>query len=235
MQRPLDHHSLGHVEHHSARPACGVQGGELVGAVIDGRKQIRPQPVAVLARSTGPGCRTARPAGPTRDRAAPRPDGYRSRPRCPDSSTPSVRERVAASGLGRSAAAHRQSRTVPAGNRGCRSASILPAFRSGRGNSWNAAQASRRSASEPRRLPAIGQKRFEGLLGKTAGKSVGCVHDGYCGVTVPKAWLQVATRRTRHAAFPSDWPAIPLTTPRFLPSAIRSAGSSRRHIPSAVP
>ena len=49
VQRLFDHQPFRHVQHNSARPACGVQGGKLVGAAVDGRKQIRTKPFRHVA------------------------------------------------------------------------------------------------------------------------------------------------------------------------------------------
>ena len=63
VQRPLDHHALGHIKHHSARPASGMQRRELIGVVIDRREQIGPQPIAELAHQLIQASEQHAPAG----------------------------------------------------------------------------------------------------------------------------------------------------------------------------
>ena len=199
VQRTVDHHALGHVEHHAARPTGGVQRGKLIGMVIDGRKQIRPQQVSMRAdqlvqtaeQNALPGQRGVevcagraaiqrrRVARKIHARAEKRLD-VRSpsslgtevpSPRCPFPLPPSPFNPVPV--------------LVP---RRCREPKLLqpePAdigphpffqFPVGQRQLLKRRPCLPAQRDQPRRLPAIGQKRFERFGGKPA-TCDGCGHD----------------------------------------------------------
>ena len=230
--RSIDH-ALGHVEHHSARPAGGVQARRTCRhgnppprtdtAATD--RHVRQPSRSRLPKSTpcranaGSSC-VVRTAGCRSSAALPasvdalrvsRASGTSARP----PSTP------CATATGRA-------ETDRAGSRGCRSASILPAF--GRAAATPRTPPTPRAAAQPA-TPAPGARpettrrtlAVKPRLRRLMPVTIGC--RSARPRSIVKVGWQCVNRRDNESS----------STPRFLPSATRSAGSSRRRIPSAVP